>query len=108
MGENIRFRIGIYIFNIPLLGIFQIIVFSVLFAGLFWVWLTDTIDILNRKRRGNIMKMYINFDNETKKVDVNVVTDEFGNELDLCDAMPYIMDALYDLIVKDQKRKMMR
>lgn len=54
------------------------------------------------------MKMYINFDNETKEVDVNVVTDEFGNELDLCDAMPYIMDALYDLIVKDQKRKMMR
>ena len=56
----------------------------------------------------NIMKMYINFDNETKKVDVNVVTDEFGKELELHDAMPYIMDALYDLIVKDQKRKMMR
>lgn len=54
------------------------------------------------------MKMYINFDNETKKVDVSVVTDEFGKELELHDAMPYIMDALYDLIVKDQKRKMMR
>lgn len=54
------------------------------------------------------MKMYINFDNETKKVDVNVVTDEFGKELELQDAMPYIIDALYDLIVKDQKRKMMR
>ena len=54
------------------------------------------------------MKMYINFDNETKKVDVNVVTAEFGKELELCDAMPYIMDELYELVVKEQKRKMMR
>lgn len=54
------------------------------------------------------MKMYINFDNETKKVDVNVVTDEFGKELELHDAMPYIMDALYDLLVKEQKKNMMR
>ena len=54
------------------------------------------------------MKMYIEFDNETKKVDVNIVADEFGKELELCDAMPYIMDALYDLVVKEQKRKMMR
>lgn len=54
------------------------------------------------------MKMYINFDNETKKVDVNIVTDEFGKELELCDAMPYIMDALYDLILEVQKKNMMR
>lgn len=54
------------------------------------------------------MKIYINFDNETKKVDVNIVTDEFGTELELHDAMPYIMDALYDLIVKEQKKNMMR
>ena len=54
------------------------------------------------------MKMYIEFDNETKKVDVNVVTDEFGKELELCDAMPYIMDELYELVGKEQKRKMMR
>lgn len=54
------------------------------------------------------MKLYINFDNETKKVDVNIVTDEFGNELALCDAMPYIMDELYELVVKEQKRNMMR
>lgn len=54
------------------------------------------------------MKMYIEFDNETKKVDVNIVTDEFGKELELCDAMPYIIDALYDLVVKEQKKNMMR
>lgn len=54
------------------------------------------------------MKMYINFDNETKEVKVDIITDEFGNELDLCDTMPYIIDALYDLVVEDQKRKMMR
>ena len=54
------------------------------------------------------MKLYINFDNKTKNVDIDIVTDEFGNELELHDAMPYIMDALYDLIVEDQKRKMMR
>ena len=54
------------------------------------------------------MKMYINFDNETKKVDVNIVTDEFGKDLNLCDAMPYIMDELYELVVKEQKRNMMR
>lgn len=52
--------------------------------------------------------MYINFDNETKDVKVDIVTDEFGKELELCDAMPYIMDSLYDLVVKEQKRKMMR
>lgn len=54
------------------------------------------------------MKLYINFDDETKKVDINVVTDEFGNDLKLCDAMPYITDALYDLILEVQKRNMMR
>lgn len=54
------------------------------------------------------MKLYINFDDETKKVDINVMTDEFGNDLKLCDAMPYIMDALYDLILEVQKRNMMR
>lgn len=54
------------------------------------------------------MKLYINFDDETKKVDINVVTDEFGNDLKLCDAMPYITDALYDLILDIQKRNMMR
>lgn len=54
------------------------------------------------------MKMYINFDNETKKVDISIVTDEFGKELALSDAMPYIMDELYELVVKEQKRNMMR
>lgn len=54
------------------------------------------------------MKLYINFDNETKKVDIDIVTDEFGNDLKLCDAMPYITDALYDLILEVQKRNMMR
>ena len=54
------------------------------------------------------MKLYINFDNDTKKVDVNIITDEFGNELSLCDAMPYIMDELYELVVQEQKRNMMR
>ena len=54
------------------------------------------------------MKLYINFDNETKKVDIDIVTDGFGNDLKLCDAMPYITDALYDLILEVQKRNMMR
>lgn len=54
------------------------------------------------------MKLYIEFDNETKKVDINVIADEFGNDLRLCDAMPYITDALYDLILETQKRNMMR
>ena len=54
------------------------------------------------------MKLYINFDNKTKDVKIDIITDEFGKELELHDAMPYIMDALYDLIVKEQKRKMMR
>ena len=54
------------------------------------------------------MKMYINFDNKTKDVKVDVITDEFGKELELCDAMPYIMDALYDLVVKEQKKNMWR
>lgn len=54
------------------------------------------------------MKIYIKFDEETKKVDVNVITDDFGKPLMLSDAMPYIMDELYELVVKEQKRNMMR
>lgn len=54
------------------------------------------------------MKLYIEFDNETKKVDINVITDEFGNDLRLYDAMPYITDALYDLVLEAQKKNMMR
>lgn len=54
------------------------------------------------------MKLYIKFDEETKKVDIDVITDSFGNELRLCDAMPYITDALYDLILEAQKKNMMR
>lgn len=54
------------------------------------------------------MKLYINFDNESKDVKIDIVTDEFGNELKLCDAMPYVMDALYELVVKEQKRNMLR
>ena len=50
------------------------------------------------------MKMYINFDNETKKVDISIVTDEFDKFV-LSDAMPYIIDELYELVVKEQKRK---
>ena len=53
------------------------------------------------------MKMYINFDNETKKVDISIVTDEFDKFV-LSDAMPYIIDELYELVVKEQKRNMMR
>ena len=54
------------------------------------------------------MKLYIKFDEETKKVDIDVATDSFGNELQLCDAMPYITDALYDLVLEVQKKNMMR
>ena len=54
------------------------------------------------------MKLYIKFDEETKKVDIDVITDSFGNELQLCDAMPYITDALYDLVLETQKKNMMR
>ena len=54
------------------------------------------------------MKLYIKFDEETKKVDIDVVTDSFGNELKLCDARPYITDALYDLVLEAQKKNMMR
>lgn len=56
----------------------------------------------------DILKLYINFDNKTKKVKIDVITDEFGKELELCDAMPYIIDALYDLVVKEQKKNMWR
>lgn len=54
------------------------------------------------------MKLYINFDNETKDVKVDIITDEFGKELNLCDAMPYIIDELYELVVKEQKKNMWR
>lgn len=54
------------------------------------------------------MKLYIKFDEETKKVDIDVITDSFGNELQFCDAMPYITDALYDLVLEAQKKNMMR
>ena len=54
------------------------------------------------------MKLYINFNNETKDVKVDIITDEFGKELNLCDAMPYIMDELYELVVKEQKKNMWR
>ena len=54
------------------------------------------------------MKLYIKFDEETKKVDIDIVTDSFCNELQLCDAMPYITDALYDLVLEAQKKNMMR
>lgn len=54
------------------------------------------------------MKLYIKFDEETKKVDIDVVTDSFGSNLKLCDAMPYITDALYDLVLEAQKKNMMR
>ena len=54
------------------------------------------------------MKLYIDYNDKTKKVKIDVITDEFGNELHLCDAMPYIMDELYELVVKEQKRNMMR
>lgn len=54
------------------------------------------------------MKMYINFDNETKKVFIDVEQNDTDNEYELHDAMPYIMDALYDLLVKEQKKNMMR
>lgn len=54
------------------------------------------------------MKLYINFDNDTKDVKVNIITDEFGKEINLCDAMPYIIDALYEMVVKENKKNMMR
>lgn len=55
------------------------------------------------------MKMYINFDDETKNVDISVITDGFDmNVTALNDAMPYIMDKLYELVVEEQKRNMMR
>lgn len=54
------------------------------------------------------VKLYINFDNKTKKVKIDVITDEFGKEINLCDAMPYIMDELYELVVKEQKKNMWR
>ena len=57
---------------------------------------------------GEKIKFNIKFDEETKKVDIDVVTDSFGNELKLCDAMPYITDALYDLVLEAQKKNMMR
>lgn len=54
------------------------------------------------------MKLYIDFDNKTKKVKIDVVTDEFGKEINLCEVMPYIMDELYELVVKEQKKNMWR
>jgi hypothetical protein len=54
------------------------------------------------------MKLYINFDSETKDVKVDIIADDSGRELRLCDAMPYIMDELYELVVKEQKKNMWR
>ena len=80
-------------------------------------WIMDHKDDIDEEEREKIkfdeedpgiMKLYINFDNETKKVDINVISDEYGNDLKLCDAMPYITAALHDLILEAQKKSMMR
>lgn len=48
----------------------------------------------------------ITYNDKTKKVHVDILND--GGKLDLCEAMPYIMDELYELVVQYQKSKMMR
>lgn len=53
------------------------------------------------------MKIFINFDDEKLKADVQVEKDH-TDHVGLEDAMPYIMDALYDLVVKYHKDNMMR
>lgn len=50
--------------------------------------------------------MVITYNDKTKKVHVDILND--GGKLDLCEAMPYIMDELYELVVQYQKSKMMR
>lgn len=54
------------------------------------------------------MKMVIRYNDKTKKVDIDLLADIDDVKLDLSEAMPYIMDELYELVVKYQKSKMMR
>ena len=49
VGENIRLYIEHWLDCISIVGIVQVTPICVLFAGFFWIWLTDTIDILKRK-----------------------------------------------------------
>lgn len=53
------------------------------------------------------MKLYINVNEETTEVNVDVMADDFS-KVRLCDAMPYIIDALYEMVVKENKKNMLR
>ena len=53
------------------------------------------------------MKLYINFDNETKECEVQWERDE-GETTPLWDAMPYVYDALYNENRKEMKKHMLR
>jgi len=53
------------------------------------------------------MKLYINVNEETTEVNVDVIADDFS-QARLCDAMPYIIDALYEMVVKENKKNMLR
>ena len=53
------------------------------------------------------MKLYITVDEETTEVNVDVIADDFS-QVRLCDAMPYIIDALYEKVVKENKKNMLR
>lgn len=54
------------------------------------------------------MKITINYNDKTHEVKIDLMVDIDDTNLDISDAMPYIMDELYELVVKYQKSKMMR
>lgn len=53
------------------------------------------------------MKIIIDFNEENLKADVKIEKD-LMEHICLGDAVPYIMDALYELLVKDNKENMLR
>ena len=53
------------------------------------------------------MKILINFDTETMECKVRWESDE-GETMPLWDAMPYVSDALYDLVKQEAKKQNLR
>lgn len=53
------------------------------------------------------MKIFVNFDSETKECHVSYETDE-KDTMKIWDVMPYVYDALYDLNRKEMKKNMLR
>lgn len=53
------------------------------------------------------MKLYIDVNEETTEINIDIIADDFSKTR-LCDAMPYIIDALYEMVVKENKKNMLR